>query len=318
MKVPQEIRASVDLEVELLNLEAHIDPAQPESGGGVRVLGYGEISTALVLDARPDLVCKRMAGFVSDAEAEQYASALGDYLAELRGHGVAVADTQLALIRSQQGLPIAYLVQPLLPPAGLASNLLRDSPLEHVLLAVSAVLKTVQQLLESNARRTDGREVAIDAQLSNWWFADGRLDNPTLLDVGTPFMRRDGVDECGTEFFLAPVPWVLRWYYRRTRAVQRYIDDYFIPRALALDLLGNFHKEGRPERIAAVLPVVNDWLTGTMGERAGISEKEVDDYYRRDAADLELYLRVRRVDRWLKKRVFRQQYPFILPGPIQR
>lgn len=318
MKVPQEIEASPELVAELLDFEANLDPAQPESSAGVRVLGYGEISAALMLDNKPNLVCKRMAGFASDAEAERYASALSDYLAELRVHGVGVVDTQLVLIRGRQGLPIAYLVQPLLPPVGLASNLLRDADLEHVLLAVRAVLTAVQRLLESNTHRSDGRQVAVDAQLSNWWFADGCLDKPTLLDVGTPFMRRHGVDECGTEFFLAPVPWVLRWYYRRTRAVQRYIDDYFLPRSLALDLLGNFHKEGRPERIVAVMPVVNDWLTGMMGEREGITEKEVDEYYRRDAADLELYLRVRRVDRWLKKRVFCQEYPFILPGPIQR
>ena len=280
------------------------------------MLGYGEISAALVLHSIPGSVCKRMAGFADEHEGMRYAEAVKDYLEELAAARIRVADTRLALVSGHAGRPIAYLVQPLLSVDGLASHLLRTDQGTCWLDAIRAVLSAVESLFNANALRKDRRSVAVDAQLSNWWFAPEDIETPTLIDVGTPFLRTDGVDECGTGFFLAPVPGALRWYYRRQRAVERYIDDYFQPHSLLLDLLGNFHKEGAAERIPQALPLVNAWLEHMGAPR--ITEADVAQYYQRDAADLELYLRVRRMDRWVKNILFRQQYPFILPGPIKR
>jgi hypothetical protein len=41
-------------------------------------------------------------------------------------------------------------------------------------------------------------------------------------------------------------------------------------------------------------------------------------YYRSDARTLELYLRARRVDRFVGTGLLRQRYDFILPGAIHR
>ena len=70
------------------------------------------------------------------------------------------------------------------------------------------------------------------------------------------------------------------------------------------DLLGNFHKEGRPDRIDVVLAHVNRWLSGPgadLGARP-ITRDAVDRYYRKDAQLLELFLKVRRLDRFVRTR----------------
>ena len=45
---------------------------------------------------------------------------------------------------------------------------------------------------------------------------------------------------------------------------------------------------------------------------------EVNHYYREDKMLWRLFLAFRRIDRWLKTRLLRRRYEFILPGRIQR
>jgi hypothetical protein len=49
-----------------------------------------------------------------------------------------------------------------------------------------------------------------------------------------------------------------------------------------------------------------------------VTRDEVDRYYHDDAALLELYLRLRRADRFMQKRLLRRGYDFVLPGPVTR
>ena len=66
-----------------------------------------------------------------------------------------------------------------------------------------------------------------------------------------------------------------------------------------------------PEGIVAT----NDWLD--THDLEPIQRSEVDEYYKKDAAALELFLRVRRVDRAVRH-LFRRDYDFILPGRVAR
>ena len=99
-----------------------------------------------------------------------------------------------------------------------------------------------------------------------------------------------------------------------------YQDDYFVPRTVALDLLGNFHKEGAPDRIGTGLDVANDWLATAEipGPRDPITAKEVDDYYRQDARLLGIFMQARRADRAIRTKILRQNYDFLLPGRVRR
>ena len=68
------------------------------------------------------------------------------------------------------------------------------------------------------------------------------------------------------------------------------------------------------------LAAVNEWLdtTDLPGPRHPISPDEVERYYRQDADLLALYLRLRRMDRFLRTRVLRRQYDYVLPGHVSR
>lgn len=307
-----------DAAARLAGFEASLDPARPAATPGVEVIGYGEVSTVLALEALPGAVCKRMAGFRDAAAAARYVALVERYLALLASAGVRSAETALVPIERPGRGPVVYLVQPRVDPSRLGNHILREADDAALVACLERVLACVGPLLLGNRARPDGRTVTVDAQLSNWHFAeDGAA---VLLDVGTPFLRRDGADEIDIELFLAPVPPVVRGWYRRQRAVERYIDAFFDPRRLFVDAIANFHKEGRPDRIPLAIARVNRWLAQEMaplGARA-IRVEDVERYYRRDASTLTLYLRARRLDRFLRTRLLRQRYDYVLPGAIRR
>ena len=310
-----------DVAVVLGRTERDLDPGQPERGGGVRVLGYGEISVALDVAELPGQVCKRMSGFADHSSAAAYVALMGDYLAELREAGVTVAPTDVVTVPRPGRAPVIYLVQPRLAEESLGDHILRTGDDGTLRAAIAQVLTVVARIALRSADRRDRSEVALDGQLSNWSFSpDPAAEDPVLIDVGTPFVRRGGVHAMDREVLLAPVPSGIRAYYRRRQLVEAYLDDYFVPRTVALDLLGNFHKEGAAARLPVGLDVVNSWLEDAElpGPHKAVTAEEVGQYYRKDADLLALYLRLRRMDRFLRTRVLRGSYDYVLPGDVPR
>ena len=306
----------------LADFERRLDPARPSSAPGIEILGYGEVSTVFSLARLPGRVCKRMAGFRDAEAAGRYAEVVRRYLALLEAEGVRVVETEVVAVARPARAPVVYLLQPRLDAEGFGNQILKCGGDPVLLACLDRVLASVGRLLRANRKRDDGRAVTVDAQLSNWHFAEraGRLSDPLLIDVGTPFMRRDGIDEIGTEIFLAPVPPGIRGIYRRARAVERYLDAFFDARRLLVDALANFHKEGRRDRIPLALARVNRWLLEEVPDLGGapITRDDVDRYYRADARTLELYLKARRLDRFVRTQLLRQRYDFVLPGAIRR
>jgi hypothetical protein len=303
----------------LAAFERVLDPACPTARPGVELLGWGEVSAVLGLPDLPGWVCKRMAGFRDEPAAERYLAVVRRYVETLAGDGVRVVDTRLVPLRIGSRRPVVYLLQPRLDPSRLGHQLLRTAPDEALGACLEAALDVVLRVHRANRARGDGRALGVDGQLSNWHYPDA--GEPALLDVGTPFMRLHGADELDVELFLAAVPPVARAWYRRQRAVERYLDDYFEPRRVLVDLLGNFHKEGRADRLPFAVARANRWLDAHAAELEDarpIAADAVSRYYQRDAAQLELFLRARRLDRWLRTRLLRQRYDFVLPGPIRR
>ena len=306
----------------LARFEAQLDPAQPEAAPGVAIIGYGEVSTVFALAELPGRVCKRMAGFRDGEAVESYTGVVRRYLEFLAAEGVRVVETAIVPIERRRSAPVVYLVQPRLAAEGLGNHLLRCADDARLRTCLDAILSPIGRLLRANRARRDGRSVTVDAQLSNWHFGAAGRDagDPVLIDMGTPFMRKDGVDEIGVELFLAPVPPGVRAFYRRARAVEHYLDAFFDARSLLVDAVANFHKEGRPDRIGLALERVNRWLAEDVPDLGArpIRAEDVDRYYRSDAKTLELYLRARRLDRFVRTRLLRQRYDFILPGAIRR
>ncbi len=310
----------------LEDFEQRLDPARPEASGA-NVLAYGEISAALTLEQTPalrGLVLKRMSGFADRASATSYRNLLTEYLGRLSELGIATVSTSAVTVAVSGRRPCVYLLQPLMPADTLGNRLLHGSSDESLSAAVSQVLNQALKAFVANAA-SPADQISIDAQLSNWTFPpDGTP--PRLIDVGTPFIRRRDGHAFDQEILLAAVPPGIRSYYRRKGTASAYMDDYFNPRLLAIDILGNFHKEGAADRLPVALATANAWLAGPaqqVQQKLGspsdylITEAQVAEYYTQDAATLELFLRVRRIDRGVRK-AFRRRYDFILPGPVHR
>lgn len=280
----------------LQRVENDLDPAHPH----VEILAYGEVSAALLVPELPGHVAKRMSGFRDAAMADAYCGLVRDYIAHLP---VAVVPTEVVTVERDGRAPVVYLVQPLLTDLG--NELLHTAVLAPL---IDAVMDRVWLLHQ----RTAEPEMAIDAQLSNWSFAGAE---PVLIDVGTPFVRQNGRYLFDQEILLSAIPPGLRAYYRSKGDIAKYMDDYFVPRLVAVDLLGNFIKEGAAARLPEGVDVVNRWLQAH--DQRPVTQAEVEKYYQDDAATLELFLRVRRMDRGLK-RLLRREYDFVLPGKVAR
>ncbi len=318
--------------------EARLDPSRVEQQPGVDVLGYGEVSVALRLAELPGSVAKRMAGFVDADAAARYARLVDAYVQLLTAAGIRVVDTSALVVPRRGRPPVVYLLQPAMAPGRLGQALVHDPNPLVLDEAIAAVLEQIVRLRRFDALR-GGARVAVDAQLSNWWFpppseaAHAQPDGPVLLDVGTPILTDEGdrIDRRGRavrrrthrfeqEWILRSGPVGVRTAFRLAGTVPGYLDDYLEPRTAALDLLGNLVKEGRPDRVARGVRVVNAWI----GEHADlmpvgepVTVAEVQRYYRSDAALMALYLRLRRADR-AAHRLLGRPYDFVLPGPISR
>jgi len=305
----------------LADLERRLDPAAPERTEGLAVIAYGEVSACLRVAGLPGFVSKRMSGFADAAAAQRYADLVREYLAALASAGVAVVDTHLVPVERPGRPPVVHLVQPELPADTLGHRLLVTADDATVADAVGRVLATTLRLATANRDRGDGLEVAVDGQLSNWSFPAPAKQPPVLVDVGTPFLRRDGEHRLDLELLHRPIPPGIRAYYRWRGEVGAYVDEYFDPRLVAVDLLGNFHKEGRPDRIPLGVAAVNRWLADhadVVWEQPPVTVDEVRRYYEKDAGLLALYLRLRKADRFLRTRLLRRPYDYVLPERVDR
>ena len=288
--------------VDLAALDRQVDVALARGDeSGLRIIGYGEISIVLgwPLD-EPRWACKRLPLFPSDAAADDYAATLDGYLAEVRARDVDVVDTEVQRVGQADGRVAVYCVQPVLAPGTLAVDVVRHggAPGEEVLTdIVEAVFRVVDE------------HVGLDAQLSNWGMADGRL---SYFDVTTPLLRRpDGSEALDAGLFLASLPWLLQAPVRRF-LLPDIIERYHRSRSVVLDLAANLIKERLDGHIHTVLSAVADRVDPPL------TEDEVRADYRRDARTWALLLSLRRADRVWQQRVRRRRYPFLLPGPIER
>ena len=68
------------------------------------------------------------------------------------------------------------------------------------------------------------------------------------------------------------------------------------------------------------MEVANDFLSSEANSLniAPIEYEEVEDYYKDDASTWKLYLRMRRLHRFIRTKILRRYYAYILPGEIQR
>lgn len=322
--------------------EAQLDAVNPGRGPiPARVIGYGEISTVLQIGGNAEQVYKRLAGFHSASETHAHQDAIRAYCEALRQAGLDVVETQSLALCNDHGEHVIYLVQPR-APAGTIGNAFcarADTPL--FTKAIEAVLEHYARIWRRNQQQPGGETLGIDGQISNWAFLPGHETSdssdpsdpsdraflpgdetslrPVYFDVGLPLLRREGVDLMNVEIGLRTLPAPLAWVVRRA-FLSEVLNRYYDLRQVLLDLVGNFYKEGYPDKIPAALDITNRLLANKANDLGlpPLRREEVDAYYRRDAFIWRVFLGFRRLDRFVKLHLLRQRYPFILPGRIRR
>jgi uncharacterized protein DUF6206 len=285
----------LNLDVERLDaaVECAIRAGAP---GGLRVLGYGELTLVIGWPPRePVLAVKRLPPFPDTGRLEAYAELLECYVEILRERGIRVAETEVLARAASRDVVRAYLVQPLVP---------RDRHLNVIL--GSAPATAARELLEAvveNVHRCADDDVGFDAQAANWWVEDGELG---YFDVSTPMLRDDGGRErMDVDLFLSVYPWLTRPVL--ARVAPGVMAQYHDPRTVLLDFASNLHKEGLDRHVPALLELANRWL-----ERP-LCAADVRRYFRQDKLLWALLQRLRLADRAWQRHVRRRPYPVLLP-----
>lgn len=322
---------ALDIDLELLEeFEKYLDPRNPEQSRiPAKVLGYGEISTVFEIgdERQRDLAYKRMPIFETDDELEHYEKTFNEYCRVLVEEiGLELPPYGCASLPLQAGRPVMFLAQRKLIGESIGNNAIHLVSRDDTFRLVRQVLRELKKVWAFNARK--GRlELGIDGQISNWSIKGFDPGNPRLgdkiglvyFDTSTPFVRIEGLEQLDPELFLRSAPsflvWILRLFFLED-VMTRYYDFHLV----ATDLVANFYKEQLPEYIPGLVAEANDFFESEAGDLAvePLTEKEVRSYYREDALIWRLYLRARRIDRYLRTRILRKEYPYILPGKIKR
>lgn len=287
----------------LAELERRVDLALTTCDeSGIEVLGYGEISCVVAWRAGDDaFAAKRLPLFDSMTRLETYRAAFDAYLRALDRAGINVVPSLLESTASTDGRLAAWCLQPLLDPTEVAPSWLKN--------ADAAAARWLFEGISGHVVSTVGPDLGLDGQLSNWAVVE---EDVLYFDVTTPMMRdEEGREALDTDLFLASLPWALRGTVRRF-LLQSILDKYYSPRGVLVDLLGNLIKEGVSRWLGLGLEIVNTKI------EPAIDEAEVRRYYREDAGMWALLQRLRRMDRMWQRRVRRRQYPFLLPGKVER
>ncbi|MFQ5981451.1 MAG: DUF6206 family protein [Candidatus Heimdallarchaeota archaeon] len=323
---------TLTVDVELLReFEEHLNPAKPEESSiSARVLGYGEMTTVFEIPdiSSEEIAFKRMPLFDDQTQINDYVALYNRYNELLQDKiGIQVPEYGAQEVVTEKGRLVLYLFQRKVPASSVCHHIIREADDKAVTALVVRVLRELNKVWEFNQKNRPETQVGFDGQISNWvansYGAEDtditEITDLSYLDTSTPLIRDSGIEQLNALLFLKPAPPILRWILKK-RYLQEILDRYYDLRLVVTDIIANFYKEKREELIPSLIPVANDFFANKAAIPAllPITEHEVQAYYKDDASTWKLYLRARRLHRFIKGKILRRYYPFILPGKIER
>ena len=314
----------------LQEFEGGLDPLNPQANPiPCHVLGYGEISTVFGIDTEglQDLAFKRMCIFKTQEEAQLYLDHYLEYNRRLeREIGLNLPPYGYALLVCDAGRPVFYIIQKRLLPASIGNQAIYWLTPQEITLLFNLALRELLKVWQYNQSHPDAK-VGIDGQISNWAIGGFDPHHPSLdetaalyyLDTSSPMYLQAGVEQLDPELFLRSAPPYLVWILRLL-FIKDVMTRYYDPRKVTIDLIANFYKEQRPDMVPGLVTKSNEFIAQEASELGmrEISAKEVRDYYREDEIIWSLYLSFRQFDRFVRRKVLHREYPYILPGKINR
>ncbi len=312
----------------LEEFEEGLDTVDPgKSRIPMRILGYGEISTVfeIIHPSLEGLAFKRLPIFNDRNKAEEYIELHNKYNKLLRECGLQTPGYGAEIVEREDGIVVLYIYQEKLPPNSIGNKAIHILSQKESIKLFKEILEHLSSIFRFNQEMKGDVAIGIDGQISNWGII-GYSGGPTLpsrfkltyLDTTTPLIRINGVEQIDAEQFLKATPPLLRWILKKMY-LQEILDRYYDFRSVVLDLIANLYKEKKPELIPDMVEAANQFFKD-MGytDIETLSEQEVKKYYDSDARIWSIYLTTRKIHRFIKTKILRKYYEFILPEKIER
>lgn len=294
----------------LEDFELGLNPQFPErSRIPAKVIGFGEISSIFKIEGISNWIFKRLPLFVTIKQTKSYINNYVQYTDYLKGIGIDLPGDFSRVVKGKR--VVLYLAQEEIKKEDLCQNKLHIQSEEENLLMLRDIFKEIKKVYLFNQENKDKVELSIDGQVSNWAMVNGKL---LFFDTSTPLFKLFGKEQLNPELLLNSTPKALRWMIR-SFFLQEVMDRYYNLHEVYLDVLANLVKERKEELIPKSMNNANDLLPEGIEK---ITKKEIDKYYQNDKFIWQLFLGLRRMDRWMTINIFRKQYEFILPGRIKR
>ena len=317
IKNSQHSEGHISLDQRILeNFERVLKPHKPEeSDPPAVILGYGEISSIFQIGESKNIAYKRMPLFMDVSSAEDYIHQYREYCKLLQEAGIVLPEDGIGIIALEGRPVVLYIGQKLLPPDRFGHKLIHSLDKEKAIALIQKVAASIFRIWEYNKKVKPGIELALDGQISNWvWLDDDPESELIYVDTSTPLFHINGELQLDPELFLQSAPSFLRWIIRRL-FLEDVLTRYFDLRKVFTDLAANLFKEQRSDLIPAALEIINLYLSDIQNP---MTAGEIEKYYKEDKIIWQVFLGFRKIDRWLKTKVQRRRYEFILPGKIKR
>ncbi|MHA1914279.1 MAG: DUF6206 family protein [Promethearchaeota archaeon] len=320
----------MNIDITLLKeLEKTIDTIHPENGKiPIKILGFGEISLVFeILDDPAHLAYKRIPIFDTEVQVKRHIWAYKEYCNILSEDiGLNLPDHDVLWFRDSKEQIQFYSVQQKIDPEAVGNKVIHnisDDEVETLVIIIMRELKKVWMLNRENKNL----EVGLDGQISNFVVMGYNPNNPVInetlkvlyLDTSTPMFRREGVEAMEAELFLKSAPSFLR-FLLKAFFLQEVMDRYYDWRLVTIDLIANFFKEQKSEIIPRLIRRINKFFEEEASEFEinPLSFEEVQKYYKSDKRIWVIFQNARRIDRYIRTKLFRKVYDFYLPDKIKR
>jgi len=318
----------IDIEI-LKKLERSIDTYNPEKGEvPIKILGYGEISLVFEIVGDPELIAyKRIPIFENEKQVNRHIWAYNEYNRILsQDVGLNLPKYDVVWFKDNEDKIQFYCVQEKISSESVGNKVIHDLSTKDVKTLILLVMREMKKVWV-HSKNHETLDLGLDGQISNFAIIGYDPNNPKIekdtkllyFDTSTPMFRKNGIEAMDAELFLESTPSFLRFLVKAA-FLDEVIDRYYDWRLVTIDLIANFFKEQKPELIPRIIRQINKFFKEEASEfnMEPITFEEVHKYYKNDKMIWVIFQNARKIDRYIKTKLFKKKYDFYLPGKIKR
>lgn len=318
----------IDIDI-LRKLERSIDTYNPENGEvPIKILGFGEISLVFEIVGDPEQIAyKRIPIFDNEKQVKRHIWAYNEYNRILTEEvGLILPDYDVAWFKDDKDKIQFYCVQEKVMSESVGNIVIHEVSNEDINTLILLAMRDMKKVW-LYSKNNETINLGLDGQISNFAVIGYDPNNPKIqedtkliyFDTSTPMFRKNGIEAMDAELFLKSTPSFLRFLVKAA-FLDEVVDRYYDWRLVTIDLIANFFKEQKPELIPGIISQVNNFFKEEASEfnMEPITFEEVEKYYKNDKMIWVIFQNARKIDRYIKTKLFKKKYDFYLPGKIKR